>query len=520
MKSLLNRKLSDGMLFVCAIGFTFAWGLFAHLYGLTNSIFSHDSLNALVSGPVEESWKIQLGRFMVPLYRSIFRVNISLPWLIGATGLLFVGLALYLVAKILRIRTVLPLFLAAGVLSTNITSIALIATYVYEFDLDMASFLLAVLAVYFWDRKRFGFLFGAIPLALSLGFYQAYFASAVALIMTVCLCRLLNGFEFRKVLVRGFKGILMLLLGGAVYYGLVVLSCRITGNELADTYNGLFRLVKETDHSFPNLVIEAYGRYFSQLAGQVPGYPLAVEIVIQGLIFVVTMAAFIHTAVRNRLKVPSVLLAVLLLLLLPLAMNSIYVLDKGMAHQLMTYSFCLTHIFALAVIASWERGGTPSFVYRGAQALLAVAVAAMLWGNVQGANAVYMKKDIEYKAELSIMTRALDRIESYPGYERGKTVVAVMGRYLHPTVSGFRDYASYTGAGYTSPISGYNPSWNWDLYAAYFKWVMNVNVNTCDPDTWQRIRRTSELRDMAVFPQEGCIRMIGDVLVIRMSEDY
>ena len=85
--------------------FTFGWGLLAHAYGFLHDSFSHDVLNALVADNVETYWKMQLGRFSAVLYRRIIRGPVTMPWLLGLLALLWTALALFLTAKLLRIRS-------------------------------------------------------------------------------------------------------------------------------------------------------------------------------------------------------------------------------------------------------------------------------------------------------------------------------------------------------------------------------------------------------------------------------
>ena len=61
----------------------FIWGFFAHGYCFANSSFSHDSLNEFNGADGSNLWKVQLGRFVAPLYRVIFRTNLTLPWMVG-----------------------------------------------------------------------------------------------------------------------------------------------------------------------------------------------------------------------------------------------------------------------------------------------------------------------------------------------------------------------------------------------------------------------------------------------------
>ena len=57
---------------------TFIIGLITHAYMYFQDSFSHDSLNEF-NGAVYNVWKIQLGRYFVPLYRMFTRGDLTLP---------------------------------------------------------------------------------------------------------------------------------------------------------------------------------------------------------------------------------------------------------------------------------------------------------------------------------------------------------------------------------------------------------------------------------------------------------
>ena len=68
----------DRRLLLCLIS-VLCWGLIAHSYGFFNCNFSHDSLNAFYATPRENQWKLENGRFIVTVYRALFRGNFALP---------------------------------------------------------------------------------------------------------------------------------------------------------------------------------------------------------------------------------------------------------------------------------------------------------------------------------------------------------------------------------------------------------------------------------------------------------
>ena len=228
----------NGM-FLCVIA-TFAWGLVTHAYIFLHSSFSHDSLNEFNAAVFGNAWRIQLGRIFVPAYRLLVREAITLPWLIGVLSLLYISAAVFLTVKLFGIRSRLLTALIAGVYTANITVTATAATYIHDLDCNMLALALAVLAVYLWKRFDKGFLYGMLPLCVSMGLYQSYLSVAITLVILYLVLQLLDGHPFAEVFGKGLKSLGMIVGAGALYYLAIQLVCRITGLLLVSgTYNSM-----------------------------------------------------------------------------------------------------------------------------------------------------------------------------------------------------------------------------------------------------------------------------------------
>lgn len=105
----LTRPMEDRkrqLLFCLAC--VFIWGLMAHAYGFLHSSFSHDSLLEFNGDGLSNRIRISNGRFLSPVCRWIFRTNMTLPWLVGVLGLLWIGLSAYLILRMFRLKTLRP----------------------------------------------------------------------------------------------------------------------------------------------------------------------------------------------------------------------------------------------------------------------------------------------------------------------------------------------------------------------------------------------------------------------------
>lgn len=499
---------------------TFFWGMLAHGYGFMHDSFSGDSLSEFYGAMGSNSWKIQLGRFVVPAYKAFFRTDMTLPWLVGMLSLLWIGLAVSMTVRIFRMESRLLIFLTAGIFSANITVAATAASYLHDYDCNMFAMLCAVTAVYLWKEYRWGFLAGVMPVALSMGIYQSYVSVTVVLVMLVCILDLLEEADFRDVLRRGLYAIAMLILGGILYFVALRLVLHLTGISMhtGDT-NSLDVLSSLSPGSLIWLTYGTYRDFLYRLASVNSPYP---SWLIRGFTLVqllIVTAAFVVGILNKRVKLPGKLLCIVLAGLLPFGMHLIYVLANGMVHDLMVYAIWLFYLTTL-LLTNWLvkygcRRNWPMLGMQIPQWISIAMIAVILYGNVQTANALYLKKDLEQDAYLALMNRIVYRMETVEGYEAGETPVVFVGSHqmLNKAIPGFEEYRRITGM---SSAMVANTAEDYRL-RSYFQTFMNYPANIPGSDVFRQMEADPRVADMPTYPDHGSVTMIDDVLVVKLG---
>lgn len=523
----LRRGWADGLdlkeekrLLLRCLGFTLFWGLLAHAYGFLHDSFSHDMLNALYADGVEVYWKMQLGRFGTVLYRRLVRLPLALPWLLGLISLAWAALALYLTAKLFSLRSRLALCLSAGLLSVNLSVIAMTASYLYEMDMDMLALLGAAGAVFLWARFGWpGTLLGALLLAGTLSLYQSFLSAALVLVMLFCLLRLVEGARFRAVFTAGLRSLVMFALGGGLYYALLKLMARVKDIWLdTGTSNSVYQLFTAGDggESLTERLGAVYANvgaaFFDPSASHLSRAALLCNIALAAL----TLALLFLFLLRRDRGRAEKLLALALVLLLPLGANVSRLFSARDAHDLMKYAFWLLYLLPLLLL----RGLELSRLRRPARVLAAALALVLLFDGVQTANAVYVKKDLEQDATLSLMTRVLGRLEAEPGYAPGETALVFVGAggVLGESVYGFERYADITGAEYPSAIPYSDATYYYNAYAAYFRYVLNTRVSLAGVEQWTALQRDARVTAMPSYPAAGFIQELDGVWVVKLGE--
>lgn len=507
---------------VCLIS-VFAWGLLAHTYGFVHRILTHDGLNVFVVEPWEETWKIMLGRYFVPVYRSIFRGPITLPWLFGMLGMLWSAIAVYMVVRLLEVRSKFQMVLISGILVTNISYIAQIASYLYEFDFNTCAIVLAVGAAALWRWKKglLGFLLGAVCVMLSIGIYQSFVAVTVTLIIWLSIMDLLREKPVATVFRNGLWGIAMLVLGGLLYFLVGQIVHSVTGIPLEARTDAL--AVAEGDSliaQYIRLIIPA----LRDLVGNIvhPAYCRVPQLLAIGGILVILGVLCLILFKKKKFTWDRLALLGVLCLALPFGMNCVYFLAKGEGmHDLTTYATWYFYIILLQ-LAFWlfENSEDSSWLaYLGvtATALLLIFV---LIQNVTLSNTAYVKKKIDVDATFSTMTRIIARLEQQEGYEIGETEVAIVGIIQDTTERpAFDNIKTITGLDMDRAIYAYLADWNYNAYDSYLRYVLNYPVNLCvGEEREEKVLSDPRVKEMPAYPDAGCIQMVNDILVVKVGE--
>ena len=184
---------------------------------------------------------------------------------------------------------------------------------------------------------------------------------------------------------------------------------------------------------------------------------------------------------------------VLLLLLaavLPFAAYMMRLLNTAV-HDLMVYSVWLLYLLPL-LLWKWTKEGEEKKL----RGCIAVLLGFLIFSYIQTDNAVYVKKEVESKATLSLMTQIMAQVEQAEGYVPGETPVTFVGQVseILQEVPG------------TEKVKG--------IYQAYFDNVMLRDVTVVfDEGTAKK----EEVLRMPVYPRPGYVKLVDGVAVVRLQ---
>ncbi len=521
-RALINVATDDrNLLKECTI-ITFLWGLLTHGYMFLNNSIAHDSLNEFITNAVVVTRKIQAGSIFVPIYEEIMRGMITLPWLVGLLSLLYISIAVFLIVKIFNIESRVMNCLISGILTTNTTVIALAATYINDMDCDILAMLLAVLSVYFWNKSKKGFLYGIIPLAVSMGLYQSYLSTAITLIMIVSIMNFLTNEKCVDVLVTGLKGVAMIIGAGLVYLCALKVTYAITGITMSSgNYNSMDTILSMSFSGILTAIYETYKFTISTILQPVSMYPSKITLFLHLLMVSLMMISIINKLIRNKISLEAKVFILLLLFFLPIGMNVSRILTNNYSHDLMHFALWLVYIFAL-ILVSESKSEKPSLgkikIDRNnvLKYISVCLIFVILWGNVRTANTAYLVRDFDQDASLALLTRVVYEIENYDGYVTGKTKLALIGKPngLLESTSEYSAIRKMTGMKFNYVLSTTSSGY----YQAYFKYVLMNPAAIASNDIISSLKKNEIVKNMPLYPADGSISMVDDILVVKLGK--
>lgn len=485
------------------------FGLLAYTFAFTNKLVNHDEVQSLfLKGGTVDS-----GRWGLGALDSVFP-NISMPWIYGIITIVLVSVSVCIILRIFCVRNKLLQVLLAGSIVVFPSLIGLFG-YMFTSSSFALSFLMAVTAVWFlqWNSKL-GFVPALGCMVFSLSIYQSYIAVAAGLLVLILIWRLLHGAEIAPVVRSGVFYVVFLALSLGLYYGATQVILKVLGIEFNSYAGGnvSFSLL-----SIPANILESYRsffRYFSE------GFRALVSTELSRRVHYLLIAAtglllLLWALAQKKKEIGRFLLLMALLAVLPLAINCMYLFTVADSiHTLVLYGFIGVYVLAVIVadacIPLLAQKRWQGVCRRLMLDAVTVCLAVIVIVNTYVANASYLNLHLRYENAYAFYTSLAADIKMMPEFDEDMKL-AVLGTYQEPAFyeEKFPFLPQLTG------VKGFLP----DSYsrAKFLEYYIGLPIPSASDEEIEAITASAEFEEMAVYPYYGSMRMIGDVLTVKLS---
>ena len=498
---------------VVAFGASLAVGFFVHLFGLVNILHNHDDI---WNQPMGFGAGITSGRWLLSILGRVSQklgLGYNLPTVNGIIFLVLIAVSAGIVISVLQIRNRVSAGLM-GAFWTVFPSVTSVMFYKFTTVYYGIAVCLSVLAVWVFQKQKYGLLISAVCIACSLGIYQGYVPITISLMVLVLLKQALDReINVRILISRGllFSGSLVL---GVLLYFLILKGLTAAFHISLTDYQGINSMGKMSLHSIPSLIHLAV-RQFIMLP--IHDYCSLANIGLLKVCYVAVMGLsvviFGFALVKSGKQWLEIALDVSLFLLLPLAINFIVVMcPDGDIHTLMVYAFALMPGIPLVLLECWEKDGVKlKNVAKTCRWCVSIALAVMIfcygyYANVHYTAMYYANRQVE-----NYFSSMVTQIRMTPGYDTEKQW-AFIGNISDPLLkSDWKQAMSYGGHCFTDDLLNQYSRISWiNHYLGY-------QIPEVSGETLAELMKTESVREMPCWPNEGSIQIIGDVVVIKLE---
>ncbi len=271
--------------------------------------------------------------------------------------------------------------------------------------------------------------------------------------------------------------------------------------------------------AIPEGIAAAY-RGFIELFGY--GYkgfvPNALSTALHMLYFgAILLLILIWNHLRTEKSGTRILLVLILLVILPLAINCMYLFVIPEAiHTLVLYSFVSFYILGAVVAEACFPLVGKAFMRAAGRIsvhIIAMTLAITVCQNVYAANECYLELHIRYENTYAFCTSLLTDLKNQSSFSP-KTKVAIIGEFH----TGDMNYPSvYDEFTQTSGITGIYLSPGMYTLEEFMQIYLGLDIPFASEEEMEAIEESSDFKSMSCYPYYNSIQMIGDTLVVKLS---
>lgn len=489
-------------------------GLLTHGYMLFNKLPNIDDYVAMFhygSGYSSGRWLLALmGNFM-------FRIDgtYSLPYLNGAFFLFTLALSITIFLKPFHFNNkwVKRIFAALFVSFPTVISTM---SFMFTVPFYGIAILLMAVAFYVLITYRYGFIISIILMCCSLGIYQAYWCLAASFLLLYLISLSMDKDNQNKdFLALSVKSLITLLLSMVSYLVVNRIMLTLQGLNLS-TYQGVDQMGSFSLSQIPTIFANAYGWFFNMVFENyqyITWYPIVRYIILIG--YILTLAAFVFACYSNRKNILKTIFLVLFTLMLPLTINSIYIMcnDASTIHLLMCYSVVLVFFMPFVYLGGVYKQIKDPYIPKFFKSAYLWCLILVMFFYIRLANLYYLDLELAFHETNSFMTTLSTRIQQTEGYTMDKPLY-FHGLYPHASNRNVWELRAVNQMHGTIDVDNVINS---PLMRRNFSRIY-LSTPFLEVSDWTVIEALQDdIPEMPCYPDDGSIKIVDDVIVIKLS---
>lgn len=459
------------------------------------------------------NWEITLGRFGIKYINNI-RFGLVNKFLIVLISLAFIAISIVILIRIFQIKNKIIIFLISTIIAIA-PQFTETYFFIYCADAYCFAFLMATLAVYFLkktDTKKYYYIATIISTIIVCSMYQAYLGVEIGIAIIVLIQNLIKNKDAKLTLINAFKYFVTIFMGVVLYYIILKIILYVLGLSLA-SYKGANKLGIETIKALPKTILQTYKDFYNFFfTNKIINNSYYKRTIIYAILYVATFLGFINIIKKSKYnqKILRFTLMLILMLLFPIGINIMNLIAPDTTINLVTGPGIIITILFIAIIYN-ELSDTSIenlFKYIYIITLLILSLTFILENTF-----TYMCRHETYRNYYTVANDIYSKVTELDEYSKDK-------KWLFSDVIRFKARDTNRSNGF---ISSDNETWN--NYGGiaqnynFFDKYLGIKIKMCSNEEYKNLTETEEFKNMPIYPNKGSIKIINDIIVIKISEN-
>lgn len=458
------------------------------------------------------NWEISLGRFGIKFVNMI-RFGLVNKFIIILICLLFLSIASVAIIRTFEIRNKIAIFFISGLVAVA-PQFTETYMFIYCADAYCLAFLLSTLAVFFLKRTEKGkryYLLAGICTIIVCSLYQAYLGVLIGETILLLINYLLNDMNAKDVFIKAIKYVLTIFLGIILYYIVLKVIISILGISLA-SYKGANNLGINTIKSLPKTILQTYKDFFNFFfTDKIIYNSYWKRNTINRILFIASFLGLVFVFLKNKYnnKAIRIFLLIVLLGIFPIGIGIMDIIAPNTTTNLVTGPGLITSVILLVLIyGKLNDDSLENIIKYGYIGTTSVLIFTFVLGNTF----TYMCRQQTFRNYYTISNDIYSRVVQLEDYSTDKKWMFsyVIKFYARDTnrSNGFISSDNVTWNNYSGTLQNSN----------YFEKYLGIKIKTCSMDEYKEIVKTEEFKEMPIYPNKGAIKVINNVIVIKISD--
>lgn len=455
------------------------------------------------------NWEITLGRFGIK-YVNILRYGFVNKLIIILISFILLSLSVMLIKRLFKIKNKILLILV-----TALIAIAPQFTETYMFiycaDAYILAFFLGILSVYFLSKAKNKYYFLSILCTIGVcSLYQAYLGVMIGSCIMLIAKYILDGNSFKEAIKKFLIFMTLIFIGIVLYYIILQIILSISGLSLA-SYKGANSLGIETIKSIPSSIIQCFKDFYAFFfTNKIINNSYYDRKYIYLFLLLIMVLGSVYILLKNRqLNLSKVLLLAFLILIFPIGINIMNVIAPTTTINLVTGPGLITSILSIVLIyQNLPQNYFSNILKYG----ILVFIIILNWTFVIENTFTYIAREQTYRNYYTIASDIYTKATSLKNYSSER-------EWLFSDVIRFQVRDAYRANGF---ISDDNMTWNnysgLAQNANFYEKYLGINIKIVSKERYQEIVKSDEFKSMPTYPNYGSIKIINDVVVVKVSD--